>query len=151
MAMITIFSHQLLKNADHSFFIIFLSPFLLFSDVLCQKEFTKKHLSSLQGQVSTCGTTLFDAARILSAECHHTLCPLRRLRVSATWRFPLPFTSPSEAHLLKLSSVRLSPPRIRWETAPQLYSLIFGFVFICINLTTLPGGLSILFFRWISL
>ena len=44
----------------------------------------KKTLVLVQGQAYACGTTLVNAKCILSAECHHTLCPLRRHRVSAT-------------------------------------------------------------------
>ena len=66
---------------------------------------------------------------VLSAECRHTPCPSRRHHVLATWQ--IPFTSPSEAHLLKLHFIRITPPRTLWETVPQFYFLVFGlFLFI---------------------
>lgn len=89
----------------------------------------KKHLSLLQGQVLTCGTTLFDAVRILSAECHHTLCPLRRLRVAATWL--MPFTLPSEAHFAEtvICPARTAPDSLGDRSSALLPRLRF-----CINL-----------------
>ena len=52
-------------------------------------EPNKKHLSSVQGQVLTCGTTLFNGKiPVLSAECHHTPRQSRRRCVFATRSLP---------------------------------------------------------------
>lgn len=70
--------------------------------VLCIRvRCIKKHLSLVQGQVLTCGTTLFDIQKYIHfAECHHTLSPITLASVSATQINS--FASPSEAHLLQL-------------------------------------------------
>ena len=69
---------------------------------------------------------------VLSAECRHTPCPSRRHHVLATWQ--IPFTSPSEAHLLKLhlsGSHRpglSGKPYLSFTSSSSVYSYLFGMV-----------------------